>query len=168
MSTYMYLGEAITANLFELYIPQIDVKHRKTERHRERLAIAAMHELIHCARFERFPDWGPLELVAHEGLAYVFGDAAATELNSKLYKPLGKVLLGISPEHIDNLQRQMLADLDTKTDDEIYKAWMHFSEVEHLSKGEVIGITRVSEQLANGQSASDLLSMPAEELLGLG
>jgi hypothetical protein len=126
-----------------------------------------LHEVVHCARFERFPAKNDfVEVAASEGLAYLAQRAY-------IAKFCGKQLL---PQIMDDeleqpdpaLQERLKAIASGQVTYTETSKWFHYYAADHfVNNGSLIGAQLVQQQANKGFSIPDLMNQPAGDILGL-
>ena len=123
-----------------------------------------LHEVIHCTRFEHTGDESVLELAASEGLAYM-----ADELYRQKYygKRLVSKFFDFDLDADPQLEARILDNAQQSTYSQDGERAYFTSSVPNWRGGDLYGIQRVKAQLEKGFTISDLISQPAEDVLGL-
>jgi hypothetical protein len=168
-SEFDLFGLATSARQFQLYIPHNTLKRNGLEaRCMHALALASFHEVTHTARKEAVPDDNSfLEEVAGEGLAYVaeslFADLILLPGENE-YEPE-------IPDWSVALQRELLEQVALEpNDDAAHERWLGddtAAATRYPAAGITLGMHAVRRQLDAGQTLSELIPMPAPQLLGL-
>lgn len=124
-----------------------------------------VHEVIHCARKERFETASWAELATSEGLAYLGGDEYRRKMCAAHVAPRF-FDLDLTPSR--ELQEQFMANCHKPYKDARNNSWFNASTNDFCPPaGDLFGIQRINQHLLRGHTISDLLYQPAEELLGL-
>jgi hypothetical protein len=127
----------------------------------------AVHEVVHCARFERYPAKNDfIEIAASEGLAYLAQRAYIAKFCAKQIVPM---IFDYELEKPDPVLHEQLKSIASNqiTYTEA-KTWFHEVTNGHdVNNGSLIGAQLVQKQFKNGFSKPDLMNQPAGDILGL-
>jgi hypothetical protein len=125
-----------------------------------------VHEVVHCARMEHILEdrFGLLESNATEGLAYVAEHLYITKF-------CGKQVCSMLFEHdleIDPMLESEFKNVSLSgNSSQAHRRWSEASTRSVIPNGALYGAQRVYQQLNDGRSIAELISRPAEEVLGL-
>jgi hypothetical protein len=160
------VGMAFDAVNFGLYEElSLSALPRKA-RHAATWSTTIVHEVVHCARFERVARDDCVELAATEGLAHV----AEYEYTKKFFgKLLVTKLFDFDLEHPNyKLQKglETIAAASQPTDQH-YEWYSGKTAHGHMRDGDIYGSQCIWQRLQEGFTLPHLMRRPAEELLGL-
>lgn len=160
------VGMAFDAVNFGLYEELSLTAPPRKARHSAEWSATIVHEVVHCARFERVDRDDCVELAATEGLAHI----AEYEHVKKFFgKLLVAKLFDFDLEYPDPKLRegfQMIA-ADPQSTDHHYEWFEGKTAHEFMRDGDVYGAQCIWQHVQAGFTLQDLMQQPAEELLDL-
>lgn len=170
-------GKAIESqNDIELYIPYKDVKRKKVASYFNKLCLSTVHEALHLIRGSVYPPRNSLiEAAATEGICYASEITLAKSLltnqeRSSLYGNLVDPLdVGVFNElngHI-TFDEIDFADEEYSPDFDIYDYWFTPITNGYACAGDRLGYTAVVGLMQEGARISEIIEMPAAEILGI-
>lgn len=169
--TFTAGGGCLDSVRSELYIPQIDVKHRKVARYLGILSGRVFHELIHNVRAELCGEGEHLsEIATSEGLAYCAEDIFIERFLPGMTGVGVRELAQEAEDDLWSLQAEFDAEAPIKNplNSTDFQEWFLNNLVGvDISPGVFIGVSRIKHHLDNGAEIRDLLPIPAEQLLGI-
>jgi hypothetical protein len=174
-STTGWDGQCNDKGALDLYLSCRDIDRRKVGRRIPGLAATTFHETVHCARSEPFPDYTLPELTATEGIAWAaerrFGATYLTpqqqaeqsfRITSRQRKNEGAIL--------GALAQAAVTEQDDEDSPKVHAARLALfwhCPVDEVPDGAAVGILAVERLASRGTSLSDMIVMPAHEILGL-
>jgi hypothetical protein len=170
-------GTARGVSSVDLHIRTDHIKHRKVARFFHELLETTGHELLHTVREEYFPDTGPVERAASEGIAYSGEDFIETITRGpRTGLSIGEAMLCYGTAVNYNALKSRLADLqdyrwpqamlDDVADDPQRIVWFELNGAAPPA-GMLVGVIEVQKRLAEGRSLAELMTWPPEEILDL-
>jgi hypothetical protein len=171
-------GYSLDEQRFELHIRQSDLQHRKVASLEGDLAVVGMHELLHCIRQERTrldPMTSTIERIASEGVAYAISERGArferkplvkTKFNTVDNPGMLRMVRDADRRDMLELERELDDDAKRMEEEEFSEKWFEGYTIAGVAIGEAVGMKRVEERLDRGEAPNDLVSMPANRLLG--
>ncbi|HET8709288.1 MAG TPA: hypothetical protein VFL85_03325 [Candidatus Saccharimonadales bacterium] len=155
-----------SGSLFRMCIPK-EERHTPTKRDIGVWSCVILHEVMHCARFERESSRTILELAASEGLAHMSAELYRQKLIGK--SALNQTFLAdelvLDPALAEELQE--VAALDVRAPEA--QEWLMKRPYGELGMRIVdyVGSQHVHAQLERGRTISDLMNQSAGDVLGL-
>lgn len=166
---YNTSGQAIDARRFELCFEPKEINRNQVQKRIKGNARVAAHELTHCLRWEYYDEDTLLEYAASEGLANCVVDLLAVErLGTPYYKDVRERVARIDASGLHKKFLKLVAG-DTENTSKVCRQWADrfiagHSDINPLT---IIGVGAINEHLEAGATISDLLPLPAAELLGI-
>lgn len=165
------LGLSDGATDIVIHVRDDHIKHRKVAKMFITYFLTVGHELTHAIRSEYFPDDSLVERVASEGLAYVTEDL----MNSMTLLPgeaplVGSLVHREAFREVADLKHELVrAHNATASVEQLESAYSQWTELcgRTPPPGIKVGIVEVYQRLIEGYDLAELISMPAEVVLGL-
>lgn len=168
------VGLSIGPSRMELLFPHIDIKHCKIGSQIALYTTTLFHEFVHCVRAEFYDSDEPdlIEHTASEGLAYVLEDEFSKALlldpeQDRIIEKFGSA----DAESLAYLRQQLVNNslLIEKHPDWYHKIdnfWLGCDGT-YVPPGVALGIWSVQALYNQGLTPMELITTPAEDLLGI-
>ena len=164
-------GSAHGGQRLNLYFTCREIKSRRISEQMTELFLTAGHELAHVGRNVAFPGREDLvEYIASEGVSYTTEALiGGMLLHDGEFNDISEAADQLRPK-MSQIRQALQATYDRfpgpVTDDQ-YKLWMISDNPQEVPLGVAYGVASAVNLLEEGASLPDLISLQAEELLGV-